>query len=54
MASTLAISSLAINQASADDKNKNEIRNVIFLIGDGMGPTYTSAYRAYKDDKKLL
>ncbi|KZE63802.1 alkaline phosphatase [Fictibacillus phosphorivorans] len=51
MASTLAISSLAINQASAEDQNKNEIRNVIFLIGDGMGPTYTTAYRAFKDDK---
>jgi alkaline phosphatase len=27
-----------------------EIKNVIFLIGDGMGVSYTSAYRYLKDD----
>lgn len=27
-----------------------EIKNVIFLIGDGMGTSYTSAYRYFKDD----
>ena len=32
-------------------KNKNEIENVIFLIGDGMGPSYTTAYRSFMDDK---
>ncbi|MDO6654694.1 alkaline phosphatase [Anaerobacillus sp. 1_MG-2023] len=32
-------------------KNKNEIENVIFLIGDGMGPGYTTAYRSFMDDK---
>ncbi|ANC79072.1 alkaline phosphatase [Fictibacillus phosphorivorans] len=53
VAGTLAISGLAINQASADEKHKkNEIKNVIFLIGDGMGPTYTTAYRAFKDNPK--
>ncbi|BAF71503.1 alkaline phosphatase [Sulfurovum sp. NBC37-1] len=26
--------------------------SVIFMIGDGMGPAYTSAYRYYKDDPK--
>jgi alkaline phosphatase len=52
IASTLAVSSLAFNNASAEKTDeKNEIRNVIFLIGDGMGPTYTTGYRAYKDDK---
>ncbi|QFT87255.1 Alkaline phosphatase 3 precursor [Bacillus sp. THAF10] len=54
MAATLAVSGVAINQASADkedDRNKKgEIRNVIFLIGDGMGNSYTSAYRSLKDD----
>jgi alkaline phosphatase len=24
--------------------------SVIFMIGDGMGPAYTSSYRYYKDD----
>lgn len=27
-------------------------KNIIFLIGDGMGPAYTSAYRYFKDDPK--
>ena len=31
-------------------KNKEEVKNVIFLIGDGMGTSYTSAYRYLKDD----
>ncbi|MBP2002395.1 alkaline phosphatase [Paenibacillus shirakamiensis] len=31
-------------------KNNNEIRNVIFLIGDGMGVSYTTAYRYLKDN----
>ncbi|WP_370224841.1 alkaline phosphatase [Cytobacillus sp.] len=30
--------------------DKREIKNVIFLIGDGMGVSYTSAYRYLKDD----
>lgn len=25
-------------------------KNIIIMIGDGMGPAYTSAYRLYKDD----
>ncbi|WP_133405716.1 alkaline phosphatase [Parashewanella tropica] len=25
-------------------------KNIIFMIGDGMGPAYTTAYRFYKDD----
>ncbi|WP_153720957.1 alkaline phosphatase [Sporosarcina cascadiensis] len=38
---------------SADETKKDEtpeIKNVIFLIGDGMGVSYTSAYRYFKDD----
>src|SRR5699024_12000916 len=27
-----------------------KIKNIIFLIGDGMGPTYNTAYRSFKDD----
>ncbi|NLP49404.1 alkaline phosphatase [Bacillus sp. RO1] len=54
MAASLAVSGFAINQASADKDNngasKSEIRNVIFLIGDGMGNSYTTAYRSLKND----
>ncbi|WP_246938903.1 alkaline phosphatase [Bacillus pinisoli] len=32
-------------------KSTSEIRNIILLIGDGMGPHYTSAYRYYRDNK---
>jgi alkaline phosphatase len=31
-------------------QNNAEIKNVIFLIGDGMGVSYTSAYRYLKDN----
>ncbi|WP_342541482.1 alkaline phosphatase [Heyndrickxia sp. FSL K6-6286] len=31
-------------------QNDAKIKNVIFLIGDGMGVSYTSAYRYLKDD----
>ena len=43
---------------SASDAPKNEAshnvapKNIIYMIGDGMGPAYTTAYRYYKDDKK--
>ncbi|MEK5067508.1 alkaline phosphatase [Sporosarcina sp. FSL K6-1508] len=38
-------------QANETELNNNaEIKNVIFLIGDGMGVSYTSAYRYLKDD----
>nr|WP_085506751.1 alkaline phosphatase [Thalassobacillus devorans] len=38
------------NEAAAQPNSKGEIKNVIFLIGDGMGTSYTSAYRYLKDD----
>ncbi|MBT2641340.1 alkaline phosphatase [Bacillus sp. ISL-41] len=53
------VSSLAIGGLSgaftADAKESSKqhnakIKNVIFLIGDGMGVSYTSAYRYLKDD----
>ncbi|RDY67288.1 alkaline phosphatase [Halobacillus sp. SY10] len=31
-------------------EDKGKVENIIFLIGDGMGPNYTSAYRYFKDD----
>lgn len=56
--SSIAFSSLAsgsVPEASAQEKKKgnhDEIKNVIVLIGDGMGVSYTSAYRYLKDNKK--
>lgn len=50
--STLALSSLTISASDVDAKTttkKNEVKNVIFLIGDGMGNSYTSAYRYLKN-----
>nr|WP_255404740.1 alkaline phosphatase [Thermoactinomyces sp. DSM 45892] len=38
--------------AEAKKQEKDEIRNVIVLIGDGMGPSYMTAYRYFKDDPK--
>ncbi|WP_152088269.1 alkaline phosphatase [Pseudoalteromonas sp. A25] len=46
MASTFALgltSSYALAQSSP--------KNVIYMIGDGMGPAYTTAYRYYTDNK---
>ncbi|OCQ21987.1 alkaline phosphatase [Pseudoalteromonas luteoviolacea] len=40
-----AISLLSSSQLIAAPKN------IIYMIGDGMGPAYTTAYRYYKDDK---
>ncbi|MGG4266404.1 alkaline phosphatase [Peribacillus simplex] len=53
--SALAFGSLswsAADRISAKEKPKKEpeIRNVIFMIGDGMGVSYTSAYRYLKDN----
>ncbi|MGI1806182.1 alkaline phosphatase [Exiguobacterium sp. TDN 0502] len=51
--STLSLSTM-ISMPEAEAKAKHthspEIRNVIFLIGDGMGVSYTSAYRYLKND----
>ncbi|WNF21121.1 alkaline phosphatase [Mesobacillus jeotgali] len=52
--STLAIGGLS-GAFTADAKespkqNNAKIKNVIFMIGDGMGVSYTSAYRYLKDD----
>ncbi|WP_166000498.1 alkaline phosphatase [Bacillus sp. Cs-700] len=55
--SSLAVAGIAgigTDTEAKSDKSKhakNEIENVIFLIGDGMGPGYTTAYRSFMDDK---
>jgi alkaline phosphatase len=38
------------NHAEAASNKTGEIKNVIFLIGDGMGVSYTSAYRYLQDN----
>ncbi|PGT84157.1 alkaline phosphatase [Bacillus sp. AFS040349] len=58
--STVVLGSLGGTFSSAEAKtvksNNAEIKNVIFLIGDGMGVSYTSAYRYLKDstDSKFV
>lgn len=52
--SSLAVAGLS-GTFTADAKgshkqNHAKIKNVIFMIGDGMGVSYTSAYRYFKDD----
>jgi alkaline phosphatase len=52
-ASALAFGGLlgTVQSTEAKENSPNsEIKNVIFLIGDGMGVSYTSAYRYLKDD----
>lgn len=46
--------SLTMSHPALSDSNKSvnqeAPRNIIYLIGDGMGPAYTSAYRYFNDD----
>ena len=52
--STMAFGSLVgtfnVEAKNEGKDNRAEIKNVIFLIGDGMGVSYTSAYRYLKDN----
>lgn len=56
-----SIGSFSVSQATSKEsaKNKDEVsyvgntknpKNVIFLVGDGMGPSYNAAYRYFADD----
>lgn len=52
---TLSLSScshhLLIDDGEANSNTTNLIpKNIIFIVGDGMGPAYTTAYRYYKDN----
>lgn len=59
-ASAIALSGVAMSVPNAEAKapgnshgkshEKGKVKNVIFLIGDGMGTSYTSAYRYMKDN----
>ncbi|WP_175615575.1 alkaline phosphatase [Piscibacillus halophilus] len=44
--------SLTNDNVTADrgENRQSKIKNIIFLIGDGMGPAYNTAYRYLKDD----
>jgi len=49
--SAMALSST--NAVSANDAHSNESvspKNIIMIVGDGMGPAYTSAYRYFNDN----
>lgn len=53
--STVAIGSIAgslnaVEAKGGQDDDRAKIKNVIYLIGDGMGPVYTTMYRYLKDD----
>ncbi|TGB02400.1 alkaline phosphatase [Halobacillus salinus] len=50
LASTLAATGfLSVKPAVTNAEEHNEIENVIFMIGDGMGPAYTTGYRHMAD-----
>jgi len=49
IAITAAVSGFMPIDVKADTEEK-KIKNVIFMIGDGMGESYTTAYRYVKDD----
>ncbi|WP_097677914.1 alkaline phosphatase [Bacillus massilinigeriensis] len=56
MMSALVVGSLVGSHSTFAEakavKKEQEIKNIIFLIGDGMGVSYTSAYRYLKDNDK--
>jgi alkaline phosphatase len=46
--------SLGTSTAATVNEGKGEIRNIIFLIGDGMGVSFTSGYRYFKDNPTTI
>lgn len=38
------------NKYPTQQKASKEVKNIIMVVADGMGPAYTSAYRYYSDD----
>ncbi len=43
------------SEVNAEEKESNtKIKNVIVLIGDGMGPSYMTAHRYMKDNPKTF
>lgn len=56
MKKSLILVSIAISISACAQLNKYPVKqtpkNIIYMIGDGMGPAYTTAYRYYNDDIK--
>ncbi|WP_339278429.1 alkaline phosphatase [Paenibacillus sp. FSL W8-0426] len=50
VAASTVLSAGQANAVQAISVEKKKVKNIIFLIGDGMGTAYTSAYRYMKDD----
>lgn len=50
VALTVAIACATLPAQAAAPSKTIAPKNVIFMIGDGMGPAYLAAYRYYKDD----
>lgn len=50
LTSALLIQVPVLAQTHESSSNQSHPKNIIFLIGDGMGPAYTTAYRYYIDN----
>ncbi|USK58677.1 alkaline phosphatase [Peribacillus asahii] len=50
LALTSFTGSVSTAEAKGENQNNAKVKNVIFLIGDGMGVSYTSAHRYLKDN----
>ncbi|MFP7300043.1 alkaline phosphatase [Neobacillus niacini] len=48
--SLLLLGNEETGEATGNVNTSGEIKNIIFLIGDGMGVSYTSGYRYFKDN----
>jgi len=49
----LALATFSCQQVKVDNNHQQptkQIKNIIMVVADGMGPAYTSAYRYYNDD----
>lgn len=46
---TTGTQNVLASEAAPPKTEDTEVKNIIFLIGDGMGVSYTSAYRYFKD-----
>ncbi len=52
ISTVISTSSYAQDEILIKPSSKNAVKNIIMVIGDGMGPAYTTAYRYYQDNKK--
>lgn len=50
LTSGVAQTALAQDDVNTEVNQPAKVKNVIFLIGDGMGPSYMTAYRYFKDN----